>query len=183
MVNLTKKLIPVTLILLAAVIACNAPRTNPLDPDNENNVYVSVEGTVLTESFPRSPVEGAEIFWKGADRQFITGADGMFRFEEIIREDGWLYINRVGFTPDSQYIEWGLDKNIETEIFLNSLPKLELFRILSRIEHSQYDTTKYELVVNAKINDDENDIDSVLIFNEELNLYTPLGYNFKFQVL
>ncbi len=178
MINLVKKIIPVTFILLAAVIACNAPRTNPLDPDNEHNVYVKIEGTVQTVTVPRRPVADVQIEWEGGGNITYTSGNGAFLIEDVVKSDGWLRFEHPLYYPVSKFISWGMDKTIKIDTFLNAMPRLENLNVYSEVKYNSPGSDPvYSLVVEVSITDDENDIDSVFVKNEEINFSEPLEYN------
>lgn len=165
--------------LLALMISqsCNAPRNNPLDPENPDNKIGMLEGVVQTVKVPRAPITNAEIFW--ANEGIITSTDskGYFSIENIERTDGWLSIKKENYSSDSVYITFNDQKKISENIFLNAIPKINDLYFYSITINKFPSNQKYNLEIIADITDEENDIDSVFIENIELNASKQLLYN------
>lgn len=177
----SKKIFQINFILIIVLIClsfgCDAPHDNPLDPDNPNNKLVSLSGYVKTQSVPHSILENAKIIFE--TQHVITNTDnkGYFKFENIHAADGWLKIEKDGFKYDSLYVSWAGEKNINFEIFLNELPVLQASSFYSVIiNRYSIDPLAY-IVMNEAISDKDNDIDSVFVTIESLNLKKPLEYN------
>jgi hypothetical protein len=52
--------------LLSLIISagCDAPRHNPLDPENPENIYRRLSGHVQTFSLPRDDLENVAVQWQ-----------------------------------------------------------------------------------------------------------------------
>ena len=168
-------------ILMALLAACDAPRENPLDPNNPDNSISSVSGVVMSEYLPNEPLPGTEVFWK--DRGIITQTDdqGRFEIEVINREDGWLFFSKSGFGEDSVYIDWKNQNKISFQILLNSLPKADSVEFYSIVQNKYAPGPEperlYNFVIRAAVFDKEGDIDSVFLKNKSLSFLERLEYN------
>jgi hypothetical protein len=178
MINRAKKYkILSMLIPLILSTSCDAPRNNPLDPKNPDNSYYVIQGEVKTLSLPTQPVENVTVFCAAQALQTMTNAAGDFFLEILTAQDGWLHFNKSGYLPDSTYITWGQRRKIEIEKFLNSLPQLDSLLVYSVILN-RYPTLQTEqIVVQGKISDRDNDIDSVRVAIDVISSTQPLAYN------
>lgn len=165
------------LILLTFFISCNAPRNNPLDPENPDNKISTIDGHIKTVNVPQNPIEGARIFWENEEILTQSDQNGYFKIENVERINGWLKIAKDGYSIDSIMIDFGGRKNISTDIFLNAIPQIVELEFYSITINKFPTTQKYSLEIIARITDEENDIDSVFIENAELNVKKELLYD------
>ena len=165
------------LFILILSISCDAPRNNPLDPNNPDNTYYVIHGKVKTQSLPTQPVENVAVICTGQDVQTKTNATGDFILETISAHDGWLRFQKSGYFADSAYIEWGQSKKIEVEKFLNSLPLLDSLMVYSVILNRYPDLQTEQIIVQTKISDRDNDIDSVRVIIDIILRTQSLEYN------
>jgi phosphatidate phosphatase APP1 len=138
-----------------------------------------ISGRVLTEKLPRQPIYKAKVYWKNQNILKETDGNGSYSIDNVKNEDGYLYIEKSGYSPDSIFIHWGDQKEIkDKDVYLNAIPTLEDVQIFSvRINKfpAEFKTTR--LTVQAKISDAENDVDSVFVQCRQLNVFAPLEYN------
>jgi hypothetical protein len=167
------------LLSLLLLLGCDAPRENPVDPNNPDNKFASLSGTVKTEGFPFVPIKEINVFWENENILVQTSSSGSYSISDIKKIDGWLYFNGNGYSSDSIFIQWNDRKKINNEIFLNSNPVLDSLEFYSIVENRFQVNQIYRVVVRAKISDFEgvNDIDSVFLQNESLNINTQLLFN------
>ncbi len=156
------------------MFGCDAPRDNPLDPNNPDNGFTSINGTVRTVSVPNQPISNVSVFWGNENILVKTNSDGSFRLEDLMEKDGYLYFEKNGYSPDSTFIEWNGRKNVTVIKQLNSIPQLVEGSMISSVENRFPDVQSYKLIVETLITDDENDVDSVYLFNQELNVNAGL---------
>ena len=172
---------PVIILFISAIlpvfISCEAPRSNPLDPENEDNTIGTVSGQVQSVSLPRQPLEGASVLWKESNLITETDANGSFIIDKLIPNNGWIVFRKTGYSPDSLYIEWNNNKSISVEAYLNARPTLDSSYFSSIVINKFPTNQKYSVETRVKISDQENDVDSVFLKNEELNFLTGLEYN------
>lgn len=167
------------ILILAAVFglaSCDAPRDNPLDPENPNAVLGVLEGQVKSQSVPRIVLADVVILKNGT----VVGrssASGTFRIENLRVDDGWVYFEKPGYKSDSVYVAWNGAKQNKLEIFLNANPKLDSIAVYS-IVMSRFALPSLNTVfVRAVISDPDKDIDSVFLTSSELNVRQFIPYN------
>lgn len=161
--------------------SCDAPRNNPLDPENPNNVLVSIEGTIQTFSLPRKPISNVLIYWINGNKLVMSDITGKFKIENLTAENGWLILQKEGYKPDSIFIEWQNKKQITVQSFLNEIPKLDSLIIYSIVLNQYPDIQNASLYVQAKVTDKDNDIDSVFIENQQLGVKKNLTFNITYK--
>ena len=156
--------------------SCDAPRNNPFDPENPD--YESTQdltGRVYTYRVPHITISNVKVTWDNR-RIDHTRTDGSFRFNEVIKEPGWLLFENNTYLVDSLYVDW---KNTGPDVlkYLNTRPVLDSILFYSSLEN---DNTGQQLIsVDSKlhISDPDNDIDSVLIASANLKFKSFLDYN------
>jgi hypothetical protein len=158
-------------------LSCDAPRSNPLDPLNQDNSLVILEGYVKSESLPREPLSGTTILFENSGLITSTDNNGYFKLDNIRSKKGWVKFNKDGFVKDSLFVDWGSDKTKSVEIFLNELPNLETISLSSVILNRYVINPIAYLSLTAKISDKDNDIDSVFVSNSDLKLKKAIEYN------
>jgi hypothetical protein len=160
-------------------LSCDAPRNNPVDPNNPNNKISTLSGQVKGISFPNAPVENADIRWEIDGITINSDPNGDFQFVNLTRNDGWLYINHPDYSGDSIYVVWNGSRSLSFQVLLNIKPVVDSLEIFSIVENRFQITQKYLIVVRARIfdADGQNDIDSVFVENPELEVSKRLVYN------
>ena len=161
---------------LIFIISCEAPRHNPLDPKNLDNSYGVINGCLQTGS-PHKPISGADVYWQNEDRLVKTNHNGEFQIDYILPNNGWLKLQKDGFFNDSVFINWGSLEKITVQQELNTIPALDSLLIYSIIRNLYPDRQTLNLAVKVRINDPDDDIDSVFVAIPDLNIKTQLGYN------
>jgi hypothetical protein len=165
------------LIQFSAFITCDAPRKNPLDPDNTDNIYRVISGRVQTIKLPAEPIPGVKVFWLGQIAQTETNLDGSFSIESVSSQNGWLHFEKEGYFPDSTFVQWLGKKSISVESSLNALPLLDSLLVYSVILNRYPSLQKEQIIVEVEISDDDNDIDTVQVFIAYNNFLADLIYN------
>ncbi len=165
------------MVILLCLSSCEAPRNNPLDPDNPVSTLASINGVIQTEAFPRKPIKDVNVFWKNNDCLVTTDSEGKFSIANVERENGWLCFTKNGFGEDSLFLNWNRSKKKNVYHYLNSTPKISDLFFFSIVEN-RYDTPpdnqRVKIKIEATISDDENDIDSVFLVNSDLGLRKEL---------
>ncbi len=178
--NLIKKLY---LFLIAVFLfSCNAPRDNPLDPNSSKSDLVQIkptlgqiEGTVQSLSAPFTGIPSVSVFWLPENIVVKTDNSGNFTVNNIKPVDGLLIFKKDGYTPDTLSMKWNNTLKISTQIVnLNKIPTLDGYSIFSEVINQSTLTTlvanqSANLVFKIKINDSDNNIDSVYIRNEMMD--------------
>lgn len=165
------------IVILFFSNSCDAPRNNPLDPENGDKNIGVIEGLIQSVSLPRKPIEGASIFWSDKNIFAETNQSGIFKIENVIPNDDWLIFDKTGYSADSFFVKWNNQKNININVFLNATPKLDSMLFSSIVVNKFPSNQKYSIEIKAKISDEENDVDSVFLENSNLNITKRLDYN------
>ena len=167
-----------TIISLVIILSsCNAPRNNPLDPENPDNKMVSIEGFVKSVKVPQLPIENTKILWLNDGIITKSNELGYFQFEDVERLDGWIIVEKENYSVDSLFITFSSQKRISKTFFLNSIPIINDLQFFSITINKFPNNQKYNLEIRANITDEENDIDTVFIQLPELNTKKELLYN------
>ncbi|MDR3667191.1 MAG: hypothetical protein P4L35_10155 [Ignavibacteriaceae bacterium] len=155
-----------TIIFLFSLIfflaSCNAPRNNPLDPDNPDNALYSIEGTVVSSGLVSNPINNVQVFWSVDRINMTTDNNGYFKIGCKELKDGWLYFSRSGYSSDSVKISWGTEKKISLQERLNVIPFIDSVYIYSSILN-KYSGPENELSFEITITDQDENIDSVFV--------------------
>ncbi|MEE9430199.1 MAG: hypothetical protein V3V16_04105 [Melioribacteraceae bacterium] len=165
------------IIIVFAFLSCNAPHNNPLDSLNPNNKISTLEGTIKTISVPQQAIADAEIFWEGENILSKTNNDGYFIIKTIKQVNGWLKVNKVGFSSDSLFVAWEGERNISISFNLNAKPQIDSLLFYSIVINKHPTKQKYSLLVKIRISDLENDVDTVVIENKILDVSKKMLYN------
>ena len=139
----------------------------------------TLSGFVKKDKSPFDGIDKVKVFWKNYSILKETNPDGSYKIEGLPIENGYLYFEKNGYSPDSVYVYWGINNDIVVrEMRLNTIPKLDGIEIFSTITNKYPDEYKStRLTVQAKVSDAENDIDSVFVQCKQLNVLAPLEYN------
>jgi hypothetical protein len=167
-------LLIISVILIG--INCNAPRNNPLDPLNEDYNYGTIEGTVLTIGNPSFAISDVKVLWENANLIAETDANGRFRLSNIPIENGNIIFSKTGYKDDTLNVIWGSSKRFISLTFLNGIPTLDTVSIYTAVENRTSQDPETKLFVKAWVNDLDDDVDSIFVVNETLNLRKPLTF-------
>jgi hypothetical protein len=157
-------------------ISCNAPRVNPFDPLNSDYNYGVIEGIVETINFPRTGIKDVNVVWEKKNIITKTDTNGRFRLDNIPIENGLLTFYKEGYKSDTLVVTWGISKRIYTQVFFNGIPELDSVAIYTLVRNRFSQNPVSELFVKAWITDIERDLDTVFVYNPELNLMEPLEH-------
>jgi hypothetical protein len=167
----------VCLLICFALLSCEAPRNNPLDPLNPDSDLATLSGTILTLGLPSQPVTGARVTWRPLGRVATSGPDGGFAFGPFERSDGWLVVKKQGYLPDSIYVDWENNRHEERTVFLNAKPVCDSLSVYSRVLNRYPDRQTFSVHIYAVVTDSDNDIDSVIVRNTEIQFQSHLYRN------
>jgi hypothetical protein len=157
------------------IYSCEAPRLNPLDPQNPSYQLAKLEGVV---SGPHNiKLAGVKVYWKNQNMVVQTDVNGNFSMDRLNLQNGMLYFTKVGYNNDSTFINWGGQKDYHVSEVMNSLPNLDSLVVYSVVQNYWPDGQNYSLTVQAAVSDQENDIDSVFVQCSPMNIYINLAYN------
>jgi len=179
MMGLKKQLL--ILFVLASIFSCDAPRNNPLDPDSKDYIYGQIQGTVETYRVPHQPISGAEVFWENASMISETGQSGQFVFSAVEPLDGWIYFRTDDYFYDSLYVSWNNLRQYEIRQYLNMIPVADSLIFYSSILNLYNDLQLILLSIRVRIEDPDNDVDSVYVVSPGLELKSYLHYDLETQ--
>jgi len=174
---ITRLTILTAFFVITILLSCDAPRKNPLDPNNPDRVLLTISGLVQTISIPYLPVPNARISWQNGQITSISNEEGTFHLETVQKHDDWLFIEKSGFFHDSVFISWANGNDIKINIFLNSLPVPQELIVYASVLNRYPDLQNEQLFVEAWISDQDDDVDSVFVGNTYNNFFDQLLYN------
>lgn len=146
-------------IVQFALLNCDAPRNNPLDPENPDSPYAFLQGKV--QSISLIPLEGAGVYWQNYDVSVNTDSKGNFQFEYLLPENGWIFFEKEGFHRDSVLVSWGTQKAVSIQHFMDALPFLENLEVYSIVINTWPADKEFHLTIQATVDDSDSDIDTV----------------------
>ncbi len=164
-------------IITLGLISCNAPRNNPLDVHNPDRPYCDIQGRVLTQSLPYKPLTNVHINFSGDEHWTLSDGQGHFALTNLKPLPGWIFFEKDGYHPDSQYVEWEGKKSKFVEAHLNALPVLDSLVFYSSIINRYPDVQILELFIKAWLWDNDNDVDSVFLKSNLLGVSLNLQFN------
>jgi len=156
---------------------CNAPRNNPFDPENPETSFAGIKGNVHSMNVPINPISGVTVYWENDKIYVTTNSNGQFAINNITPAEGLLLFNKIGFMPETVQVRWDGAKLFNLTQSLNAYPTIDSLNIYTIVKNRYPDIQTSELAINTKIQDQDNDIDSVFIVNEDLNFKKDLLYN------
>lgn len=163
-------------LMIAIWVGCDAPHSNPLDPANKKIDNISIQGYVYTFSLPRTPISNVLIVWTPENKAQFTDINGYFKINLEKPISGWLKIIHEKYKIDSFYIDFGAKKALY-EFYLNQIPSVDSLEFYSILLYQYPNLQSTSLATRIKINDKDNDIDSVFIENPFTQKSYYLLYN------
>lgn len=173
-------------LILLLLFGCNAPRSNPLDPENPDNKLYSVNGRVISKRSYVDPLPGVQVVWENTSKFVTTDSSGFFILNEINADDGFMTFKKEGFGNDTLYLEWRGEKSIElSEVILDAAPVLDSVELFSIHQNKRgSNVPNQSLTIRARISDLDGtgDIGNVytecksLSFSEELIFNTDTEF-------
>lgn len=168
----------ILLCLFATLIgSCEAPRTNPLDPQNPNYNFGKLSGRVQTISLPAEVIPQTTIDWQSGSELTYTDLQGKFELLLAEPQDGWLSFHHPDFFTDSIFISWRGKKEYNADVYLNALPHMDSLSVYSVVLNRFPSFQKEQLIIKTYIHDRDNDIDSVFALFTDGTQYYNLPYN------
>jgi len=158
--------------------SCDAPRENPLDPNSPDNQLGTIDGNVQTFSLPYTPIKNVEVFWNPGDRLVYSDTSGNFTIPNIKTENGSLIFRKAGFHTDTVQIDWAGTRKVNKQVNLNQIPLLDSLFIYTEVINTISPISKMNsLVIQTKIIDVDNDIDTVFVLNDQQGLIKAMDFN------
>jgi len=171
----------IAFIIVSGVIflnSCDAPRENPLDPNSSDNLLGTIEGTVQTFSLPYTPIKNVEVYWQAGNKLVYSDTVGNFTIPDVKMENGPLIFRKAGYHIDTVQIDWAGSRKVTEQINLNKIPMLDSLSIYSVITNTSGSPSVIsELIIQTKVIDVDNDIDTVYVVNYQLGLDKAMDFN------
>lgn len=163
------------LVIVAAVAAgCDAPRLNPLDPENPDAVVMLISGTVLSDAKTSHPLNQATVLWRNDNIAVLSDSAGAFKLRTSRISDGYMVFSKDGYSPDSSFVSSASGKNISMVKRLNALPTLDSFFVYSIVQN-KFSKAEYKIWTDVTISDPDDDIDSVYLICTALQISKSLS--------
>ncbi|MCX7798202.1 MAG: hypothetical protein N2249_06235 [Melioribacter sp.] len=138
----------------------------------------TVYGYVKTVALPRKVIPGVKVFWKNQSIITQTDVNGRYQFDNLLQNNGWLYFEKEGYSKDSVYVQFNNLASMQIEDrFLNANPRLVNLSLFTTVQNRYPDIQVQRLYVQASIQDDEGDVDSVFVKNNSFNFTRRLVFN------
>lgn len=176
---MSSKIIAINIIIIIAAtvyFGCDAPRENPLDPNNPDSKLGAITGTVRTNQIPSMPIENVSVFWRKEGILTQTDANGSYAIEDIKPQNGFLFFEKEGFRTDSFSVAWSNKKVFTYDVTLNTLPVLDSIALYTVIENRYSLDPLVSLIFKTKVSEFDI-IRSVLVKNDLLEFSRELDYN------
>ncbi len=158
--------------------SCDAPRENPLDPNSSDNQLGTIEGAVQTFSLPYTPIKDVEVYWKPGSKMVYTDANGNFSVPNTKKVNGQLIFRKEGYHNDTVMVDWANSRKVNEQVNLNKLPTLDSLSIYGVVLNSADPSpVMSELVIQAMIEDIDNDIDTVYVLNDKVGLMKAMDFD------
>lgn len=148
-------------LLSLLLLQCDAPRLNPLDPENPKSSLALIAGDVRTFSVPREAISGVEVQWTNDAFSVRSNSDGTFVMENLAPRDGWLFFEKPGFHHDSILVEWDNRRQVNIQRFLNAYPEIEGLQVFSVVTNKFPSIKEFTFSIRGTVTDRDNDIDTV----------------------
>ncbi|MFA3783605.1 carboxypeptidase-like regulatory domain-containing protein [Melioribacteraceae bacterium 4301-Me] len=138
----------------------------------------TIDGYVKTVALPRLPIPNAKVSWKNQNIVVTTNSNGYYKIDNVPKQNGTIYFEKEGYSPDSSLVQWGSQKSYRVEdIFLNSIPTLDYYNIYTSVENKFPDIQSFKIFFECTISDKENDVDSVFVSSNSINFKKQLIFN------
>lgn len=167
----------ILLFMFSVLLSCDAPRLNPLDPENPDYKLVQIDGFVKTVTEPSKPIAGVKVFWKNQNIVVETDANGYYTIEDVPMKNGTIVFEKEGYSSKDTLVNLPENqKSKRVNIFLNAIPKLDSLSIYTVILN-RYSVRIDSIFIQAQVSDAEGDVDSVFVRSMQLNFYKRLEFN------
>lgn len=166
----------ITVGVSAAVVGflrCDAPRDNPLDPENPRNPFGVIVGVVEEETTQR-PLEDALVYWSGDGKTAFTDSLGRFVIDRVAPRTGELIVEKVGYFKNNATVEWNAGLRERVELSMTPAPEAD-FNVYAEAQYT-YQYRSYATTVRAELAlAGASDVDSVLLIAPKTNVRRSLG--------
>lgn len=137
----------------------------------------SISGRIQSSRVPPRALADVRVTWTPGNQFVFSDSLGYYTFDHPSPGNGALTFEKEGFKIHSAQVEWDGSQSKTVDVFMNAKPTVTSFSIYSIVENNYGPRQTQQMVVTAKITDEENDIDSVYIENEPLNIKAYLQYD------
>jgi hypothetical protein len=166
------------IVLLFAVIlySCEAPRLNPLDPNNPDYQLTAINGS-LKAAASANAIVGAKVTWRNENISATTNQNGSFSFTGLVRKNGYIIFEAGGYYKDSVLVQFTESQYNLGDHSMNAIPQMSSLWLYTKVENKYaFDPDTY-LIVQTKVTDAESDIDTVYLRCTAISFYKKLTYN------
>lgn len=165
----------------STLVQWGSEKNKRIDDKYLSSTVGQIDGYVKGER-SRSGIPGVKVFWKNQNLLIQTDATGYYKLINIPKQNGTIYFEKDGYGKDSSFVQWGDPANLKLDDeLLNSNPVLNNLFIYTVVENKYPDIQKITMSIQADVSDLENDIDSIFVRCNSLNVYKRLVYNYNTQ--
>ncbi|MBK7867073.1 MAG: hypothetical protein IPJ75_08840 [Ignavibacteriales bacterium] len=159
----TVYLLFLAIALLSLFTGCDAPRNNPVDPDNTISRLPRIEGEVISSGSSGAPLSFARITFVPTSSFTFSGEDGKFSLPVTKKTNGLLLIEKFGFKTDSIFVDWNNADNIQLRRSLLKFPLPVKLSIVSNTLNRFPDLKFYSFLVAVELAESNEFIDSIIV--------------------
>jgi hypothetical protein len=152
--------------IASALQACDAHRSNPLDPLSENGGSIAVVGQVTSFYAPFRPLGGVNVVLNPGQLVVATDSEGRFSFRSVVPGDYIVSVLTDGFDAPAQSISVTPGLPQDVTVRLDALPRVVDANVYSvHISRWWPEEDLYLLTVDASTDDDDGiaDLDSAWV--------------------
>lgn len=186
--KLYRSILTTNIICLFCILACDAPRENPFDPDAQN--YEQPYNTKITARHlypPNAGIADVLVLITNLNLSGVTNTSGFVEWQHGAVESLQVKIIADGYFEDQSVLK-PITKENEFDILLNAIPQLDHASFISIYDNFRDQTF---LNFNAEISDTDGsaDITNVVLeladsqFKDILNFSSPNMYNSQFNIV
>lgn len=139
--------------------ACEAPRKNPLDPQNPDSPFGIIEGLLVNNTSDR--LENVTVSWRKGSLSVKSDQEGRFYIGNIPLTAGYLRYERSDYHADSTWVEWGSSQKHSLFQILDKIPTLQNLQMFSSVINKHPAEQEFQVTISAEISDMDSEIESV----------------------
>ena len=115
----------IVLFIVVALFSCDAPHVNPLDPNNPDYQYSTIDGFIRTAASPNQVMSGVKVTWRNQSLVVTTDSNGYYKISDVPRKNGFIVFEKDGYYKDSIMVQFNNQSNIRLDDrYLNLIPAL-----------------------------------------------------------
>lgn len=157
---------PLFFLAIAQILlfwGCEAPRNNPVDPDNTLDNLPKIEGEIFSSGSLESPLPLARITFVPSSSFTFSGEDGRFSLPVSKKTDGLLLIEKSGFRTDSIFVDWNNGDKIQLRRSLLKFPVPVKLSIVANTLNRFPDLKFYSFLAEIELAESNEFIDSIIV--------------------